>query len=415
MGFFSWISRRSSSPKPRPFEEVIARLDSMFGTASGQVVTATTALQVSTVMACVKVIADGCATPELRVYRQKGRKERELATNIPEFRLLNRRPNEFQTSIEFRRQMTLHAALTGNALAIKVMSGNRVRELIPVAPKNWSLEELERYKHQFRVYDQFGLIGVFGPDQVLHIPSFQWDDVKGIDAVTAAREAIGLSIAAQNSQSTLHSNGGRPAGVLTTDASMSPDAVERLREAWRTFTTSNRNGTAILDNGFKYTPMALSGVDAQHLETRRFQVEEICRAFGVFPIMIGHSDKTSTFASSEAFFAAHVKHTLAPWLTLWSQRLDEFVLDGAGPLWCEFDTRYLLAGSMKDRAAWARTMVEMGIYTRNEVRDEEGKDPLPGLDEPLTPLNMTGSKPEPADPAADPAEPAEEDPNAPQD
>jgi hypothetical protein len=132
-------------------------------------------------------------------------------------------------------------------------------------------------------------------------------------------------------------------------------------------------------------------VDAQHVETRRLQVEEICRAFGVFPLMVGHSDKTSTFASSEAFFAAHVKHTLAPWHALWTQRLDEFVLDGSGPLWVEFDTRYLLAGSMKDRAVWARTMAELGIYTRNELRDEEGRDPLPGLDEPLTPLNMGGS------------------------
>lgn len=412
MGLLSWISRRSSSPKPRPFEEVIARLDSMFGTASGQVVTATTALQVSTVLACVKVIADGVATPELRVYRQKGRKDRELATNIPEFRLLNRRPNEFQTSIEFRRTMTMHACLTGNALAIKVRSpgSRRVRELIPVAPGNWTLEETARYEYTFRVWDRFGQIGIFGPDEVLHIPCFQWDEIKGLNAVVAAREAIGLSIAAQNTQSTLHQNGGRPAGVLTTDAAMGADAIERLREAWRQFTSNNRNGTAILDNGFKYTPMAVTGVDAQHLETRRFQVEEICRAFGVFPIMIGHSDKASTFASSEAFFAAHVKHTLAPWITLWSQRLDEFVLDGAGPLWCEFDTRYLLAGSMKDRAVWARTMVEMGIYTRNEVRDEEGKDPLPGLDEPLTPLNMTGATPEPADPAADPAADDEEDP-----
>jgi phage portal protein BeeE len=80
---------------------------------------------------------------------------------------------------------------------------------------------------------------------------------------------------------------------------------------------------------------------------------------------------------------------LAPWHQSWIQRLDEFVLDGDGPLFAEFDTRYLTAGSMKDRAAWARTMAEMGIYSRNELRDEEGKDPIAGLDQPLTPLNMT--------------------------
>ena len=79
---------------------------------------------------------------------------------------------------------------------------------------------------------------------------------------------------------------------------------------------------------------------------------------------------------------------MAPWHTAWTQRLDETLLDGSGPLFAEFDTRYLMAGSMRDRSQWARTMAEMGIYTRNEIRDEEGKDPLPGLDEPLTPMNM---------------------------
>ena len=148
----------------------------------------------------------------------------------------------------------------------------------------------------------------------------------------------------------------------------------------------------MLDRNAKWQSLAVNGVDAQAVETRRLQVEEICRAYGVFPIMVGHSDKSATFASSEAFFAAHVKHTLAPWHRAWTQRIDEMLLDGAGPLFAEFDVRYLMAGSMKDRAQWARTMAEMGIYTRNEIRDEEGKDPLPGLDEPLTPMNMSNGK-----------------------
>jgi HK97 family phage portal protein len=245
----------------------------------------------------------------------------------------------------------------------------------------------------YRCYDEFGLIGEFGPDQVLHLPNWQWETLKGLDAVRLAASAIGLSRAAERNQAKLHENGGRPAGLLTTDKSLSEASVIKLRDAWRKFTTSDRNGTAILDNGFKYEVLAMTGVDGQHLETRRFQVEEMCRAFGVFPIMIGHSDKATTYASTEAFFGAHRIQTMQPWWTLWSQRLDEFVLDGKGPLFVGFDTRYLQGGSLKDRALWARTMAEMGIYTRNELRDEEGRDPLPGLDEPLTPLNMNGSAP----------------------
>lgn len=383
-----------SAPPPRPFEEVIARLDDAYGgTIAGEVISTKTALQVATVLACVKVIADGCATPALHVYREKDGGRRELALNIPEYRLLHRRPNDWQTSFEFRRTLTAHAALTGNGLAVKVVGSNRrVVELIPVVPGSFTIERAGRYDVVFRCFDEFGPIGTFGVDQVLHLPNLAWDFWRGMNAVRLAASAIGLSRAAETSQAKLHENGGKPGGILSTPGKLSKEQIERLTEQWKRFSAERRNSVAVLDGDLKFFSLAMTGVDAQHVETRRLQVEEICRAMGVFPLMVGHSDKTSTFASSEAFFAAHVKHTLAPWHELWKQRLDEFVLDGSGPLWVEFDTRYLLAGSMKDRAVWARTMAELGIYTRNEIRDEEGKDPLPGLDEPLTPLNMTAGK-----------------------
>lgn len=391
MGFLSWArGPREKRAAMLTADQIAKRIDGeAWYDGSAAAVSTTQAMQVATVMACVRVIANGVATPACNVRRLTRDGKREMALNIPEFRLLNRRPNEWQTSFEFRRTMTVHAALTGNALAIKVKAGNRVRELIPVRPGFYRIEQVRRYEWIYTVWDEFGPIGVFGPGDVLHIPGLQWDSIKGLDAVSQARSAIGLSVAAETSQAQLHRNGGRPAGILTTEQGLSDERIAKLKESWRAFTGSNRSGTAILDGNMKYQPLAASGVDQQHLETRKFQVEEICRAFDVNPIMIGHSDKTATFASSEAFFAAHLKHTLAPWLELWRQRLDEYVLDGDGPLFVEFDTRYLSAGAMKDRAVWARTMAEMGIYSRNELREEEGKDPLPGLDDPLTPLNMT--------------------------
>jgi HK97 family phage portal protein len=391
MSWWNPFEKRSATPGGRSFEEVIAQLDGRaYGMIGGQVVSEQTAKEVAAVMACVRVIANGVATPQLNIYREKADGTRELATNIPEFRMLNRRPNEWQTSFEFRRTMTMHAALHGDALAFKVMVGNRVRELIPVVPGSFHIDRRDRYNVIYRCYDEFGPIGDFTSKQVLHLPNWQWDAVKSMHPVQLAASAIGLSRAAEKNQADLHRNGGRPSGVLTTEQKMSPEAIARLRDAWKTFSESNRNGTAMLDGGWKYAPTTMSGVDTQHLETRRFQIEEICRAFDVFPIMIGHSDKTATFASSEAFFGAHRIQTMQPWWELWKQRLDEFVLDGSGPLFAEFDTRYMQGGSLVDRAQWARTMVEMGIYTRNEVRDEEGKDPLAGLDQPLTPLNMSG-------------------------
>ena len=366
------------------------------GIVAGVAVNEKTALQVSTVLACVKAIADGCATPPMHVYRELPNGTRQKATNIPEYRLLSRRPNAWQTSFEWRRQMTLHAALTGTGLSIKVRGGNgRVTELLPVEPGRWDVRKINRYELRYRCYDEFGLIGEFGPDDVFVLHGLQWDWHESINAITLAKAAIGLSIATERSQAAMHANGMKPSGVYTVEGSLNAEQHERLAAFIKRKSGPEAAGAPlVLDRSAKWQNLSITGVDAQHVETRRLQIEEVCRAYGVFPIMVGHSDKAATFASSEAFFAAHVKHTLAPWHRAWAQRIDEMLLDGAGPLFAEFDTRYLTAGSMVDRAQWARTMVEMGIYTRNEIRDFEGLDPLDGLDEPLTPLNMSQGSPE---------------------
>jgi len=381
--------------KELTYDQIAALLDGGAGAnVAGVHVTERTALGVSTVLACVKVIADGCATPDLHVYREKADGRRERAVNIPEYRLLSRRPNEWQTSFEWRRMMTLHAALCGAGLSIKVRADNRrVRELIPIPPGRWDVRQVSRYELRYRCWDDFGLVGEFAADDVFVLHGVQWDWIKALDAVSLAANAIGLAMATERSQAAMHANGVKPSGVYSVEGTLSEEQHARLT-AWISTRASGPEKAGkplVLDRSAKWQSLGLTAVDAQHVETRRQQVEEICRAYGVFPIMAGHSDKSSTFASSEAFFSAHLKHTLRPWHTAWVQRIDEMLLDGSGPLFVGFDTRYLTAGSMVDRGNWSRTMAELGIYTRNELRDEEGLDPLPGLDQPLTPLNMTGA------------------------
>ena len=360
------------------------------GVVAGVTVNEKTALQVSAVLACVKIIADGCATPDLNVFRELPDGKRQKATNIPEFRLLSRRPNEWQTSYEWRRQMTLHAALTGAGLSIKIKGDNgRVKELIPVQPGQWEVRKTSRYELRYRCWDEFGIIGDFKADDVFVLNGLQWDWSASMNAVMLARSAIGLAIATEKSQSAMHENGLRPSGTYSVEGTLSREQQERLTAYLKDKSGPSKTGIPlVLDRAAKWLNTSISGVDAQHVETRRLQIEEICREFGVFPIMVGHSDKTATFASSEAFFAAHLKHTLAPWHKAWNQRMDEMLLDGSGPLYTEFDTRYLTAGSMVDRAQWSRTMIEMGIYSPNEIRDYDGLDPREGGDDYLTPLNM---------------------------
>jgi HK97 family phage portal protein len=300
--------------------------------------------------------------------------------------------------------MTMHAALTGAGLSVKVRGDNRrVRELIPVMPGRWDVRKVSRYEVRYRCWDEFGMIGEFGAEDVFVLNGVQWDWIGSLNAVQLARSSIGLAMSTEKSQAAMHANGLRPSGTYSVEGTLSKEQHELLTGWLKTKGGPNNAGNPlVLDRNAKWLSQGQTGIDAQVAETRRLQIEEICRNYGVFPIMVGHSDKSATFASSEAFFAAHVKHTLAPWHKAWTQGIDEMLLDGAGPLFAEFDTRYMVAGSMKDRAAWARTMTEMGIYTRNEIRDEEGKDPLPGLDEPLTPMNMTAGKEEGKPNAQDP-------------
>jgi len=360
------------------------------GYVAGVAVTEKTALQVSTVLACVKIIADGCATPNLHVFRELDDGKRQKAANIPEYRLLARRPNEWQTSFEWRRQMTLHAALTGSGLSIKVKGDNgRVRELIPVQPGRWEVRKVSRYELRYRCWDEFGIIGDFAADDVFVLNGVQWDWANSMNAVVLARSAIGLAISAERSQSAMHENGLKPSGTYSVDGNLNAEQHERLASYLKKKSGPDNVGVPlVLDRAAKWLNTSITGVDAQHVETRRLQIEEICRGYGVFPIMVGHSDKAATFASSEAFFAAHLKHTLAPWHKAWTQRIDEMLLDGSGPLYAEFDTRYLTSGSMVDRAQWTRTMIEMGIYNANEIRDYDGLDPREGGEEYLTPMNM---------------------------
>lgn len=394
MGFLARAVREVRATQ-LDYDQIASLIDDVGGGyVAGVAVTEKTALQVATVLACVRAIANGCATPDLGVYRYKSDGTSELAENIPEYRLLSRRPNEWQTSFEWRRMMTMHSTLTGAALSIKVRGDNRrVRELIPVPPGRWDVHKLSRYEARYRCWDEFGLIGEFTPDEVFLLPNEQWDILSPLNAVKLARNAVGLAIAAEKSQASMHLNGLRPTGVYSVDGNLTTEQHERLTGWIKSRSGPDKAGTPlVIDRAAKWVSTTMSGVDAQHLETRRLQIEEVCRCYNVFPIMVGHSDKAATFASTEAFFGAHLIHTLTPWHRAWTQRIDETLLDGSGPLFAKFDVRYMTAGSMKDRAAYARTMAETGIYTRNEIREEEGKDPLPGLDEPLTPLNMNAGK-----------------------
>ncbi|MDR3512640.1 MAG: phage portal protein [Caulobacteraceae bacterium] len=358
---------------------------------AGVAVNVDTALRVTTVLACVRVCGEGVAQLPLIVGRIDPDTDAFVpAKGDPLYRMLHRRPNDWMTSFELRETMMVHAALCGDGFALKNVLRGQVRELLPVPRGYITPERRPNWGMIYHVNDPYGAVGTFTRKDFLHIRGPSWDSFLGLDAVREAREAIGLAIATEEAHERLYANGGRPGGILTTESKLGDEARERLKKAFG----ESHGGVAqwfktlVLDNGMKWQPMAMSGVDAQHLETRRFQIEEICRAFRVFPHMVGYSDKTATFASAESFFQGHVLHTLMPWLERWEQALDRDVMPADGTLCVRFDYRQLIRGDTAARAQFYTSGITNGWLTRNDARRMESLAPLPGLDDPLTPLNM---------------------------
>ena len=358
---------------------------------AGVSVNVDSALKVSTVFACLRVLADGIAQVPLKVYREKADGSKELAKDHPTYRLLSRRPNEWMTSFEFRQVMMFHAVLLGNGCAYIGRLRGVPKELIPLVPGSYTIEQASNYTLTYRLTDRGGRTTVLPREDVFHLRGPSWTGAAGLDAVQVAREAVGLAIATEETHAALHANGTQPGGVLSVKGSLDDAARARLKESWAQYQggLANRFKTAVLDMDSTWTPLGMKGVDAEHLDTRRFQIEEICRDLKVFPQMVGYADKTATFASAEAFFLAHVIHTLNPWIENWEQSLARDLFPDEDDILAKFSMQGLLRGDNTARATFYASGITNGWLTRNEARRLEDLNPIEGLGEPLLPLNMS--------------------------
>lgn len=394
------------------------------GTKSGASVSHSTAVEVTAVLAAARVISEGIAQVPFKLFRQSGRNVLP-ATDHPLYVLLHRRPNAWMTSFQMRETLALHTILTGDGIAFLNRGFlGEITEIIPITRGKVTFEQKEDYSIEYTITAPSGKQQKFPQSAIWHWRGPSWDSVRGLDAVVNAREAIGLAMMTEASQARLHSNGLRAAGTYSVEGALSTKQYEELRAflSQEYGGAENASKVVILDRGAKFLQTSLSGVDAQHLETRRYQVEEICRAFRVMPIMVGYSDKAATYASAEQMFLAHVVHTLAPWYERIEQSADTQLLsekDMRDGLYVKFVAAGLLRGALKDTAEYLVKLTTNGIMTRNEAREKIELNPLDGLDEPLTPSNLAGAQDKPdGDPDADPevedVKPSDNEPAKPQ-
>jgi HK97 family phage portal protein len=379
--------------------DVLALLRGGQASRTGLDVNWKTALEVSTVLRCAGVIADGIATVPLRLYRKDARTGRRAAAmDHPLYEVLHNAPNEWQDSLEFRETLAFHAVLTGNAYGFISRVRGRVAELIPMDPARVEVKQEADWRMRYWFTDASGQRQELPPEAVWHIRGPSWNGYTGLNAVRLAREAIGLSLALEGSHASLHRNGVRSSGAWSIDGALDDKQYRRLRAmiAETMAGVENTGRPFVLDRSAKWTPLAMSGVDAQHLETRRHQIEEICRFMGVMPIMVGYSDKAATYASAEQMFLAHAVHTVRPWHRRFEASIRRNLLtdeERAAGLYPKFIDTELLRGAAKDRGEYYARGIAAGWLTRNEAREWEELDPIDGLSEPLAPLNMTVGNP----------------------
>lgn len=374
-------------------------LEAIVGTAggskSGQKVTHKTALEVATVFACTRVIAEGVAQVPLKVFREEGNNKLP-AKDHPLYDILHRKPNDLATSFQWRETLCLHTVLTGDSFSfINRGPGGIILEIINLEPAAVNVKESDTIGERpgYFLKDKNGIENEFPAESILHIKGPSWDGVVGLDAVHIAREAIGLSMALEESHSKLHKNGVKAGGLLSVEGELSPEQYEQLSTWLKENYEGSKNAhkTMILDRAAKFTATRSTGVDSQHLETRRFQIEDICRYFRVMPLMVMQSDKAATYASAEQMFLAHVVHTLSPWYERIEQSIDCQLLsdeDRASGYYVKFITQGLLRGALKDTAEYLYKLASIGLITRNEGRSLLEFNPIDGLDEPLTPVNL---------------------------
>ena len=360
-----------------------------------------TALTATTVMACVTILSEDFAKLTPSIYRLDDKTGARNVARDHELYTLLYRPNDLQNGFVFRETMMANLVLHGNAYAVKIRNGaGRVIQLVPVNA-NWvALREAADGDIFYRVTPSgLHMMSVlrnepfFIPaEDMLHIRGMSLGGLLGSSRMMLAKEAIGLSLAYEQQAARWMGNQASLSGVLQTDQKLSEPAAKRLAQDWRDLKTGLQNAgkIAVLEQGLKFQPLSMNAEQAQFIASRQFQVAEIARAFRVPLHMMGDlSRSTDNNISQQA--QEYINLTLSGYVSRWREKLDiDFDLRAQG-MFVDFDLSQLIRGDVTTRYANYARGITGGFLTMNEARIDDGRDPMPGGDELLKPLNMDAS------------------------
>lgn len=361
--------------------------------ADGTPVTPETALRMTAVFGCVRVISQTLAALPLLVYQRRADGGKDRATKHPLYKLLRTRPNRYKTSgLEFREMLTGHALLYGNGYAqiIKNRLGEPL-ELVPLHPTRTRPDVTEANELVYKVRLNGGAERVLAGDEVFHIRAFRDAGLEGISPIAAAEKAIRAGLSLESFGMNFFEGGAVPGGVLEYPGEMSEEAKRNLRESWERLHGGENRGrkTAVLEGGVTFKPQHIPQTDAQFLEQRKFQVTEICRIYGVPPHLLADLDR-ATFSNIEEQNQNFIDYCLLPWFRRWEEAIARDLLDADDSVYfAEFLADGLLRGNSQARSQAYALGRQWGWYSINEIRTRENLNPIgPEGDVYLSPLNM---------------------------
>jgi len=383
MGIFSGLFRSRDKPK-NSYDS--PSYTYFFGRSNaGKRVTDKTALQHIVVYACVRVLSEAIAQLPLHVYKYTDN-GKERVPKHPLYFLLHDQPNPEMTSFVFRETLMSHLLIYGNAFAQIIRNGRgEVVGLYPLMPdcikvdrddKNRLIYIYSRYDEANPNVKKMGDI-ILGAEDVLHIPGLGFDGLVGYSPIAMAKNALGISLACEEYGASFFANGASPSGVLE-----HPGVIknpEKVRNAWRqAYGSGNSHKVAVIEEGMKYTPISIPNNEAQFLETRKFQLEEIARLYRVPLHLIGDLEH-ATFSNIEQQSLEFVKYTLDPWIVRWEQSMQKALLSDSekGTYFIKFNVEGLLRGDYASRMQGYATARQNGWMNANDIRELEDMNQIP--------------------------------------
>ena len=384
MGLFSGLFRARDAPQNRTSGSAYSFF--MGGSTSGKRVNERSSMQMTAVYSCVRILSEAVAGLPLHFYRYTDNGGKEKAADHPLYFLLHDEPNPEMTSFVFRETLMTHLLLWGNAYSQIIRNGRgEVIALYPLMPDRMNVERDSKgqlyYEYTVSMDDAPTVKGstvVLPPTEVLHIPGLGFDGLVGYSPIAMAKNAIGMAIACEEYGAKFFANGAQPSGVLEHPGTLKDPS--RVRESWQsTFGGShNANKVAVLEEGMKYTPISISPEQAQFLETRKFQINEIARIFRVPPHMVGDLEKSS-FSNIEQQSLEFVKYALDPWVSRWEQSMARSLLtpEEKKQYFMKFNVDGLLRGDYQSRMNGYAVGRQNGWMSANDIRELENLDRIP--------------------------------------